>query len=81
MKADATAKAWSEEITRAVAGSGLPWRVAVTWVEQNRSMFYADLVDVRSGRERRVCLAVDRFPTASDRRVEIARQLEAAAKR
>jgi len=76
-----TTKAWTEEITRTVAASGLPWRVSAAWVEQKRPLCCADLTDTRTGRDRRVSIERDRFPTPADRRAEITRQLDFHARR
>jgi hypothetical protein len=74
-------KAWKEEVARGVDGLGLPWRVSAAWVDKNGPMVYAELTDTRNGKECRVSLSTDRFPTPADRRVEIARQLSAPGKR
>ena len=73
-----TKKEWTEEVSRAVDGAGLPWRVFTSWVEQNSPLCGAELTDIRSGRERRIGLARDLFPTEADRRNEIIRQLQQA---
>jgi hypothetical protein len=64
-----------------VAAAGLPWRVSTAWVEQKGPVYVADLTDTRSGRECRVSVESGRFPTAADRRAEIARQLNLRVKR
>jgi hypothetical protein len=74
-------KGWTEEVSGTVAAAGLPWRVSTAWVEQHEPVYVADLIDTRSGRECRVSVESLRFPTAADRRAEIARQLQAHVKR
>jgi hypothetical protein len=74
-------KAWTEEITRTVASSGLPWRVASAWVQQSGRLYEADLTNTRTGRDCRVTVEAGRFVAPADRRVEITRQLEARGKR
>ena len=70
-----TNKEWTEEVSRAIDGAGLPWRVFAAWVEAKSPTCCAELTDTRSGRDRRISLMCDQFPTAADRRNEIIRQL------
>lgn len=76
-----TKKEWTEEVTRTVDGAGLPWRVFAAWVEQSSPICCAELTDTRSGRDCRISLAHDRFPTPADRRNEIIRQLQQPPRR
>ena len=71
-----TNKNWNEEVSRAIAGAGLPWRVAAAWIEQSSALCCAELADTRSGAERRISLSPGSFPTTADRRNEIIRQLQ-----
>jgi hypothetical protein len=70
-----TDKIWKAEVADALAATGLPWRVTAAWVEQGSSMCGADLTDTRTGKEQRIRLSVTQFPSPSDRRAEIRRQL------
>lgn len=72
-----TDKEWTEEVERAMAGAGLPWRVHAAWVEQRGPMCYAELTDTRSGRERIVELSRESFTTVAERRNELVRRLQA----
>jgi len=67
---------WKEEVERAVSGAGAPWRVTAAWASQTSGTCSADLVDLRSGKERRISLACDHFTTLAARRAEIVRQLQ-----
>ena len=72
-----TDKAWDEEVRRVIASSGLPWRVFAAWVQQGSDRCEAELVDMRSGKERTISLSHQQFPTDAARRVEIERQVRA----
>ena len=67
---------WKEEVERAVSGAGAPWRVVGAWASQISETCSADLIDMRSGKERRISLARDQFQTLAARRAEIVRQLQ-----
>ena len=71
-----TQKEWTREVERALAAAGLPWRVAAAWVEQVGSALCAELVDIRSGKERSIRLPALVFRTDKERREEIVRQLQ-----
>ena len=73
-----TQKEWQEEVDRAVAGSGLPWRLSAAWLEQNSARCCAEVKDTRSGKERTVRLSHSQFTTTAERRAEIVRQLQPA---
>jgi hypothetical protein len=75
-----TKKDWTDEVEGVVAAAGLPWRVTTAWVEQHTPLCCAELSDTRTGQQRRVILARDRFPTPPERRAEIVRQLQPARK-
>jgi hypothetical protein len=70
-----TDKEWKEEVDRAVAGAGLPCRVAAAWLERRATRYVADLTDTRSGKERTISLSGQEFATVTARRAEIIRQL------
>ena len=72
-----TQKEWTQEVERALSGAGLPWRVASAWVEQVGSALCAELVDMRTGKERSIRLPGLVFRTEAERRGEIVRQLTA----
>jgi hypothetical protein len=76
-----TKSQWNDEVSRAVERAGLPWTVFAAWTEQSSPMCCASLSDMRSGQERRISLARDRFPTEVARRAEIVRQLQGPAPR
>ena len=71
-----SAVAWKEEVERVLAAQGLPYRVNKSWVEQSSPLCCALLADVRTGGERLITIAADRFPTLEKRRAEIVRQLQ-----
>ena len=75
MKSDKLVKTWVEEASRTVAASGLPWRVTAAWVEQKGLLLCADLRDTRTGKECRLTLQHDQFPTPAHRRAEVTRRL------
>ena len=70
-----TDKHWAEEVERAIAGAGLPWRVHASWIENHGSVCYAELTDTRSGKERTIEVSLDVFASVAGRRDEIVRQL------
>jgi hypothetical protein len=72
-----TDKEWTDEVGRAIAGTALPWRVHASWIEHHRDMCYAELTDLKSGRERRIELSRQEFATVTARRTEVVRQLQA----
>ena len=67
-------KQWTEEVERTLAGAGLPCRVHAAWIQQSGEMYYAELTDTRSGKERKIGLSSQEFPTVIARRAEIVRQ-------
>ncbi len=71
-----TQKEWREEVDRALAGSGLPWRLFSAWVEQKSAMCCADVTNTSSGKDRTVRLLGSEFTTTAARRAEIVRQLQ-----
>jgi molybdenum-dependent DNA-binding transcriptional regulator ModE len=68
-------KAWTEELERAVAGAGLPFRVAFAWVEKGNQVWCAELVDRRTGGDRSIRLDASQFATEMERKNEVVRQL------
>jgi hypothetical protein len=71
-----TDKQWQQEVNSALAGAGLPWRASAAWVEQGGVALCAELVDTRTGKERAIRLSAVVFGSESERRAEIARQLQ-----
>jgi hypothetical protein len=71
-----TEKRWKEEVGRALAGAGLPWNVAAAWIQKDSAEFCADVVDQRSGKDRRIRLSGEQFSTDAARRAEIVRQVQ-----
>ena len=72
-----TEKVWDEEVRRVIASSGLPWRVFAAWVHQGSERCEAELVDIRSDRERTIAWWLNRFPSEADRQPEMVRQVQA----
>ena len=66
---------WKEEVERAVAASGLPWRVSFAWIEENAAQCCADVTDRRYENDRTLRLSEKQFVTEAQRRAEIVRQL------
>ena len=75
MTSKGSSKAWTEELERAVAGAGLPFRVAVAWVEKGDHIWCAELVDRRTGADRSIRLDASQFATEMERKNEVIRQL------
>ena len=69
-------KHWAEEVERAIAGSGLPWRVHASWIEHRGPMCHAELTDTRSGKDCTIELSREEFASVTARRAEIVRQLQ-----
>lgn len=72
-----TDKDWKEEVQSALAGAGLPWLVTAAWVGRGEAGCEAELVDMRTGRERTIRLSHQQFSTEAERRAEIVRQTQA----
>ena len=70
-----TPKEWREEVERALAGSGLPWRVVSAWDEQKGPICCAEVANTSSGKDRTLRLSRTEFATTAERRAEIVRQL------
>ena len=66
---------WAGEVGRAVAASGLPWRVSLCRCAPAFSRGWAELVHRRSGRWCQIVLPLREFSTPAGRVAEISRQL------
>ena len=66
---------WKEEVDRAIAASGLPWRVSSTWLEDDAGQCCAIITDRRFGRDRTIRFSQQEFSTEQQRRAELVRQL------
>jgi hypothetical protein len=73
-----TEKEWGEEVERAIAGSGLMWRLSAAWTERSNDLYCADVRSTTSGKDRTIRLACSEFITVAQRRAEIVRQLQRA---
>lgn len=80
MSSKGWSKAWTEELERMIAAANLPYRVGFAWVEGGQSAWCAELVDRRTGNERRIRLEVAQFPTDVERKAEVLRQLAATGR-
>lgn len=62
---------------RALDSANLQWRVVAAWVKTDNLGCMAELIDERTGKARTVALSRNKFPTATERRKEIVRQVQA----
>ena len=65
---------WTEELSRALGGAGLPWRVSSAWCTGDA--YAAELTNIKSGASRDIQLSTLSFPSPTERRHEILRQLQ-----
>jgi hypothetical protein len=70
-----TQQQWHEEVERALASAGIPWRLSIAWVEPSNDLCYVSARHT-DGTERTLRLSCSEFPTAAERRDEILRQLQ-----
>ena len=70
-----TERSWTEEVMRALAAAGLPWRVGCCWCE--KAACVAEVVHHGTGTTRVITLPLDTFSTSALRRFELVRTLQA----
>ena len=71
-----TKKEWEAEVGDVLSAERVPWRPASCWCDHAGTTAWAEVTHVGNGKSKTLSVSLDRFPTASQRRGEILRQVQ-----